>query len=124
MKGAIDDIFIVEELEYSPGKVRAIIGINKNSAIFEGHFPDQPIVPGACMVQLVKDVLCGALEANIILKKAASIKFINMITPDSSPEPQLILTYKLMDNVDIRVNAKITIGDVACFKLQATYTKL
>jgi len=124
MNGAIDDIFIVEEPEYSPGKVRAIIGINKNSAIFEGHFPGRPVVPGACMVQLVKDVLCGALDANIILKKAASIKFINMITPDINPMPQLIVTYKLIDNVDISVNANITIGDVACFKLQATYTKL
>jgi 3-hydroxyacyl-[acyl-carrier-protein] dehydratase len=124
MNGAIDDIFIVEKLEYSPGQVRAILGINKNSAIFEGHFPGQPVVPGACMVQLVKDILCVALDANIILKKAASIKFTNMITPDSSPAPQLIVTYKLIDNEDISVNAKITIGDVACFKLQATYTKL
>jgi 3-hydroxyacyl-[acyl-carrier-protein] dehydratase len=124
MQGQADDIFDVQDLEYSPGQVSAMLGINKNSAIFEGHFPGQPVVPGACMVQLVKDVLCGALDANIILKKAASIKFISMITPDSNPAPQLIVTYKLIDNGDISVNAKITIDDVACFKLQATYTKL
>ena len=107
-----------------PESLRAVVKINAEHPIFEGHFPGQPVVPGACMVQLVKDVLCETLDAIVILKKAASIKFINMITPDISPMPQLIVTYKLIDNGDISVNANITIGDVACFRLQATYTKL
>jgi len=118
-----DDIFIVEKLDLSDGQVSARLGINKSSAIFSGHFPNQPVVPGACTVQLVKDILCGALNADLALKKAASIKFINMITPDNSQPPYLLVTYKLSDGGDINVNAKINIGDVACFKLQAIYTK-
>jgi 3-hydroxyacyl-[acyl-carrier-protein] dehydratase len=118
-----DDILTIEALDLSDGQVSARLGINKSSSIFSGHFPHQPVVPGACMVQLVKDVLCSTLNANIVLKKAPSIKFINMMTPDSNPPPYLLITYKLSDGADISVNAKITVGDVACFKLQAIYTE-
>lgn len=117
-----DDIFIIEELSFDDEQISAKLRLNKGSAIFKGHFPGQPVVPGACMVQLVKDVLRTALNADVFLKRAANIKFISIITPDAKQSPELQISYKTVD--DISVNAKITIGDITCFKLQAIYTKL
>lgn len=119
-----NDIFIIEELQHNAGRVDANLILNKTSPVFNGHFPGQPVVPGACMVQLVKDVLVESLGEDLIMQKAANIKFIQMIIPGDSPALHLIVTYKLIDNGDISIIAKITIDNVACFKLQATYTKL
>jgi 3-hydroxyacyl-[acyl-carrier-protein] dehydratase len=119
-----NEIFIIESLEHGAGQVTANLSINKSSAIFEGHFPGQPVVPGACMVQLVKDILQDALNIKVMLKKAATIKFIAMITPDTVHPINLTIGYKIIDDGYISINAKILTGDVTCFKLQGNYSKL
>jgi 3-hydroxyacyl-[acyl-carrier-protein] dehydratase len=119
-----DGIFKIEGLQHDASQITASLNINKNSSIFEGHFPGQPVVPGACMVQLVKDVLEEVLHMPILLKKAGNIKFINMITPANNPTAKLTISYKLADDGNINVNANLFSGEVTCFKLQAVYIKL
>ena len=119
-----DGIFNIGELQHDAGQIIASLGINKDSSIFEGHFPGQPVVPGACMLQLVKDVLEEALHMPILLKKAGSIKFINMITPANNSTAKLTISYKTTNDNSISVNANLFTGEVACFKLQAIYIKI
>jgi 3-hydroxyacyl-[acyl-carrier-protein] dehydratase len=119
-----DSVFKIEELEHDAGQIRASLSINQNTSIFEGHFPGQPVVPGACMLQLVKDVLEEALHMPIRLKKAGNIKFINMITPASNPTAKLTISYKITNDGSISVNASLLTGEVTCFKLQAVYIKI
>jgi 3-hydroxyacyl-[acyl-carrier-protein] dehydratase len=119
-----DGIFKIEEMQHDAGQIIVSLSINKDSGIFEGHFPGQPVVPGACMLQLVKDVLEEALHTPILLKKAGNIKFINMITPANNPTAKLTISYKTIDDGSISVNASLLTGEVTCFKLQAVYIKL
>jgi 3-hydroxyacyl-[acyl-carrier-protein] dehydratase len=119
-----DRIFKIEGLQHDASQITASLSINKNSSIFEGHFPDQPIVPGACMLQLVKDVLEEVLHMPILLKKAGNIKFINMITPTNNLTAKLTISYKITDDGSISINANLLTGEVTCFKLQAVYIKL
>jgi 3-hydroxyacyl-[acyl-carrier-protein] dehydratase len=119
-----DSVFKIEELEHDSGQINASLNINKSSNIFEGHFPGQPVVPGACMVQLVKDVLEEALHMPILLKKAGNIKFINIITPANNLTAKLTISYKLTDDSNISVNANLFSDEVTCFKLQAVYIKI
>ena len=117
-------IFIIEELLHDAGQITASLRINKGSDIFEGHFPGQPVVPGACILQLVKDVLEEALHAPILLQKAANIKFISMIIPADELTVTLHINYKITDEGGINVNAKLLANEVASFKLQADYIKI
>jgi len=118
-----NQIFIIESLQHDAGQATANLIINKSSPIFAGHFPGQPVVPGACMVQLVKDVLEDVLNTKVMLQKAGNIKFISMVTPNTNGTASLVITYKIMDNGNISVNAKIQTGDVTAFKLQGIYSK-
>jgi 3-hydroxyacyl-[acyl-carrier-protein] dehydratase len=119
-----EGIFKIEKLQHDAGQIIASLNINKNSSIFEGHFPGQPVVPGACMLQLVKDVLEEVLHMPILLKKAANIKFINMITPANSLIAKLTISYKTTHDGNISVTANLLTGEVTCFKLQAVYIKI
>ncbi|MBQ0740088.1 3-hydroxyacyl-ACP dehydratase, partial [Aquimarina celericrescens] len=35
------------------------ITINKNHKIFKGHFPGNPVTPGVCMIQIIKELAEG-----------------------------------------------------------------
>jgi 3-hydroxyacyl-[acyl-carrier-protein] dehydratase len=56
------------------GSVSAVLAIDQQNDIFNGHFPGQPVVPGACMLQIVKEVLADALHRRIRLVKADNIR--------------------------------------------------
>lgn len=58
-----------------------IIQLNPSHRIFSGHFPGNPILPGVCVVQILKELLMEALGKKIILKNAGTIKFLAFINP-------------------------------------------
>ncbi|WP_295796926.1 hypothetical protein [Mucilaginibacter sp.] len=120
MEAGIDDLFIVHSLIHTDGIIKADLSINSGSPIFKGHFPGQPVVPGACMLQLVKDVLESALGYSVQLKKAGGLKFIGMIDPAATNAILLEIGYKLIVD-EINVNAKLVDGDRVCFKFQGSF---
>jgi 3-hydroxyacyl-[acyl-carrier-protein] dehydratase len=80
----IQPVFKILSTEKSADKIVALLAINHESDIFKGHFPEQPVVPGACMLQTVKEILEDVLSAPVKLTKADNIKFLNITTPDVS----------------------------------------
>jgi 3-hydroxyacyl-[acyl-carrier-protein] dehydratase len=118
-----DSLFRINKLEQKDGTISAILGINKDCDIFMGHFPGQPVVPGACMLQIVKDVLEKGLNTPLLLKKADHLKFMVMIDPQGTQTVVLDIAYKFIEEGDINVTAKLVNGDVVCFKFQGRFGK-
>jgi len=117
----ITPIFTIDKITHADGVIMADLSVNQDSEIFFGHFPGQPVVPGACMLQLVKDVLESALDCTLRLKQAGQLKFISMISPGIEQTIQLCLTYTSAE--DIAVTAKLICGNTDCFKFQGTFIK-
>jgi 3-hydroxyacyl-[acyl-carrier-protein] dehydratase len=119
-----DDLFKISKVEHSDNVIIAVLDINKGCDIFKGHFPGHPVVPGACMLQIVKEVLEDALGIVLRLKKADHLKFINMIDPGIRPSVDLDIAYKTVENGDIKITAKLTSGETVNFKFQGAFIKL
>jgi 3-hydroxyacyl-[acyl-carrier-protein] dehydratase len=116
---AIKPIFSIDKLTHDGGSITTILSVNKDSEIFNGHFPGRPVVPGACMLQVVKDVLETALNKTLQLKKAGQLKFISMIDPNEAQAVQLDIAYTFEE--EIKVTAKLTSSGAACFKFQGVF---
>ena len=123
MTAITNDIFNIDSISHTNDTIESILSINGGSTIFDGHFPGQPVVPGACMLQVVKDVLENALGSSFQLKKAGNIKFISMIVPSLNDMIQLDISYKPIDD-GININAKLVSNDVICFKFQGSFLKV
>jgi 3-hydroxyacyl-[acyl-carrier-protein] dehydratase len=120
MMTASKEIFKIEGVEHRDNIVKAILSINADSPIFRGHFPGQPVVPGACMLQLVKDLLSGTVGYAVQLRKGNNLKFVGMVVPSPDNALTLELSHKVTDEA-INVNAKLSDGDRVCFKFQGTF---
>jgi 3-hydroxyacyl-[acyl-carrier-protein] dehydratase len=118
-----DALFKISKLEHSDGVINAMLDINKDCEIFKGHFPGHPVVPGACMLQIVKEVLEEALDTSLRLKKADHLKFISMIDPENTLSVRLDITYKIVEEEDISVVAKLMSSEVVCFKFQGKFVR-
>jgi 3-hydroxyacyl-[acyl-carrier-protein] dehydratase len=91
-----------------------------DNKIFRGHFPGQPVLPGACMLQMVKEVLEDQLHPTYRLQKADNLKFLSLVDPQLHRTLYLDLNYTTDENVT-RVNATVNTNEQPAFKLQATF---
>ncbi len=121
MPATNDPVFTIIKTEHTEGSVRATLAINKNSEILAGHFPDRPIVPGACMLQIVKEVVQSTLESTLMLKKANHLKFISMIEPATADNIQLDISYKTIDETTTNVSARLINAGAVCLKFQGVF---
>lgn len=51
-------------------------------AIFKGHFPELPVVPGVCQTQMLIEILSYLLNQPVQLKLAHHIKFLALLNPE------------------------------------------
>jgi 3-hydroxyacyl-[acyl-carrier-protein] dehydratase len=103
----LNDFFIIDDWQPavasagnsldSPGSIagsaRAILRINWGHPIFEGHFPGRPVVPGACLLQGMKELLSMAIGEDVRLTRANQLKFISVIVPDLNETVWLNITW-------------------------------
>lgn len=115
-----DPIFKILSINSTEGLIIAALEVDVTHDIFNGHFPDQPVVPGACMVQLVKDILERRLDTTLQLKIANNLKFLELINPQITTHLQLQLNYTTEDEL-IKVNGDLVAEDVVYFKFQGTF---
>lgn len=93
------------------------IAWNGEHAIFQGHFPDQPVVPGVCMMQTIQELLNGATGKKLLVKKVANMKFLNMIDPRQTPQVTVEITYTETEE-GCKVNAVIKHETIVFLKFQ------
>lgn len=82
----MNDFFAVKELEYLNQHLSAVVGLNPQHGIYEGHFPNQPVVPGVCSIYMIKQLLQQYLGTSIRFTKIGSTKFLKMLDPRQDTE--------------------------------------
>ncbi len=95
-----DDFFYIQSLSGDQGMISAVIEINPSHKIFEGHFPGQPVVPGVCMMQMIKEITETGTGKEFFLQKADIVKFLAVIVPQKNIAIQAQIKYSgTQDNV-------------------------
>lgn len=89
------------------------VRLNADHAVFAGHFPGNPVLPGVCSLQIVRE--CASLLAGRPLRYVSirESKFLSVITPDTLLEVDVRLA-------DGNLTATISGGGATVLKLKAT----
>lgn len=118
-----DDFFTITEMNIEGNSINAILKINENHAIFQGHFPEHPVVPGVCIFQMVKELAELSSSQELQLTKASEIKFLGVIDPNEKKTLQLSLNYE-KENEGINVSASLLKETSVCFKFKGIFKAL
>jgi 3-hydroxyacyl-[acyl-carrier-protein] dehydratase len=117
-------LYTIEQAHMGKGEDNSTYHLvwNATHPIFEGHFPGRPVVPGVCMMQTVQELLELMLQYKVVLKKAANMKFLNMIDPNAHPRVVTEIQYKLQED-EIKVTASLKYEALTFMKFQGTFVK-
>ena len=80
-----DDFYTIDTLTKNGERIQASLSLHENHPIFEGHFPRHPVVPGVCMMQIIKELVEKNESRPLRIRRAAQLKFLTMIDPRRHP---------------------------------------
>jgi 3-hydroxyacyl-[acyl-carrier-protein] dehydratase len=118
----LNHLYSIDHFDASTATLR----LNAAHPIFGGHFPGRPILPGACQLQMIREMLSGITGKDYRLQKATTIKFITPIDPRQNGTIRLNLQYGEekpggKENMTLHVTATLTAGEAVCLKFNGTF---
>ena len=96
---------------------------DRSHPIFEGHFPGHPVVPGVCMMQILREVLEDHVAERLRIARGDNMKFLAIINPDENQEVEVDLSYSVADD-SYSVSASILNASTTFFKFKGTFQKV
>lgn len=121
----LKDFYKIISLEKKDAQQYSIvILINEKHEIFKGHFPGNPIMPGVCMMQIIKELTEQITESSLIMESLSNVKFMALINPEVSQELHLVLDVITMDDDKIKVKNTTYFGETVALKLVSVYKKI
>jgi 3-hydroxyacyl-[acyl-carrier-protein] dehydratase len=114
----MNDFYSIEYMLREPNSASCKVAFNTQHDIFKGHFPSQPVVPGVCMMQMVKELLEQLVDKNLWMRDAGQVKFLQLITPDV--QPVVNISWQ-QDGRALNVNASFKSDTSDLFKLTGNF---
>ncbi|HET7003520.1 MAG TPA: hypothetical protein VFI33_19495, partial [Puia sp.] len=90
----LNNLYTIHSLSETNQQIEATLQLMPDHAIFSGHFPGQPVLPGVCMMEMVSEVLGVHLDHSYRIAGGPLIKFLRMIDPRMNPLIQLEIKYQ------------------------------
>lgn len=115
----LDDLSLNDE-----NQAVAKISLNSAHEIFKGHFPGNPITPGVCMMQIIKEICSKIVQSPIQMTQSKNIKFLAIINPEVNPKLDIILNFNHLDTNNFSISANVSFAETSALKVQAQYVKL
>lgn len=120
----LNDFYTTQHLESSAYNIRATIQLNPEHEIFKGHFPNNPVTPGVCMLQIIKELIQTAYQQPVFLKECSNVKFMALINPFVNARLGIHIELKKEDESEWKVKASAMMNEQTALKISAKFKPL
>ncbi len=121
----LGNFFKIIDTDYSKDnsdEFNVSIELNEEHEIYKGHFPGNPIVPGVCIIQMIKEIMSELFNKKLFLNQGSNIKFISMIKPEINK--MLNVNYKVKNDDDaFQLNVVISFEKKIFFKFKGIFSE-
>jgi len=111
--------YSITTIQQQPGSITGEIIFNEAHEIFKGHFPSVPVVPGVCMMQIMKQITAEQTGHTLLLTHAAQLKFLKLINPQITPSVSFIISWSAAGTT-MEINAEFRNTAMSFFKMKAS----
>jgi len=100
----------------------AQVVVDENHEILKAHFPNFPIVPGACLIDCAKDIVEAYFKSAYRLISVKNVKFLQIVDPQKITSLQYLCAHQEVDG-ELRVNYTISSKDELVSKISLVFIK-
>ena len=122
-KRFLDSLYTIENTikDSICGKIIIRILLNPLHDIFKGHFPGNPVLPGACTVQILKELVEYVSDKDLMIADAGTIKYISFINPEEVRLLDIDLQLKEKEGGRLFCNASVYSGEKTFCSFKGTF---
>ena len=77
----IKNYYSIESIKEEEGIFYYDVILNSDCDVYKGHFPGEPISPGVCNIQMIKECAEHAAGKSLTISNVLQCRFINLVTP-------------------------------------------
>jgi len=119
-----NDLYKVEQIlrGKNDNNISFLIRFDPDHEIFKGHFPGNPILPGVCIIQILKEIVMDMTGEKILLQNVSSIKYLSILNPLDNSMVSLDVEFheKGQDNI-IFCSAILQYGSVIFCRFKGSF---
>lgn len=79
------DLYTIIGSSQSEGHFIHDLKLDPSHIIYRVHFPGTPITPGACQLEIIRQLAGRALGTGVKVAEVRNIKYLRIISPDANP---------------------------------------
>lgn len=116
----IEGLYTLLEYTANEDGLNAQVKLNKDHEVFEGHFPGNPVMPGVCMIQMIKELTEKHSDKDLFLSVASNVKFMAIINPEKNEIIHLNIAISEVDDL-LKVKTVVSYEETIALKLSASF---
>jgi 3-hydroxyacyl-[acyl-carrier-protein] dehydratase len=82
----LNNLYTIVARDSSDSKISYDIKLDANHFIYQAHFPNEPITPGVCIIQIAKELLEDYFAKQMKIYLIKNVKFLSVIFPITTPQ--------------------------------------
>ncbi len=117
----LDTFFKILSTSREEEKTVVQVELEKDHKIYEGHFPGNPVVPGVCLIQMIREVIEELQGQKLRLMAADETKFLNIVNPLTSNFLTIEVKNRPKSENPLAFSFFITDGQFTYLKMRADF---
>lgn len=114
-----NDYYIIEGNAIDNLRGLFFVSINPRSKIFKGHFPGNPICPGVCHIEMIRECASLIMNDNMRFAEICKSRFTAVAKPDESCKITLFINLTSAEKYRYNLVANISDGDKTYLTMSA-----
>lgn len=120
----LDNLFLIKSSSSNDGELTNEIELVESHFIYKAHFPENPITPGVCIVQIAQEMLEMHLGKKLLLNTLNNIKYMAIMSPTDNSVVKYRINYKKEDESTLKIKVVVNNENATFSKFSATYNIL
>jgi 3-hydroxyacyl-[acyl-carrier-protein] dehydratase len=105
-------------------KYTVSIELNPHHEVYKGHFPGNPIAPGVCLTQMVKETVEHITKKHLTMVTGDNLKFMAILNPEVTPKVVMTLSIKTKEDGNLQADSNVMSGPTNFFSIKASYKEI
>jgi len=116
----LNNFFKIKHIQ-STDKHTVTVELNPQHKIYEGHFPGNPITPGVCLTQMVKETVEHILNKKLTMVTGDNLKFTAVLNPEVNSNITMMINFKTKENGLLQVDSTVSAGETSFFSFKGRF---
>lgn len=124
ISGMIKDFYKVDSVTRHDDGAVYRVSLNPDCEVYKGHFPGNPVSPGVCGIQMIRE--CAEMECSahriarkLMIREVQQCKFTSLISPVTCPQVDVSISVSEDASGEILLKSSVVREGTVCLTLKA-----